>query len=58
MRVQDYNIFILFVSDDSTSNLRATIINIKIFIQVEKDENKIIIKKYNINNNNGKKSVR
>lgn len=27
MRVQDYNIFILFVSDDSTSNLRARIIN-------------------------------
>lgn len=51
-----YNIFIIFVSDDSTSNLRVRIINKDFHPSGKKDENKIIIKKkqYNINNNNKK----
>lgn len=39
-----YNIFILFVSDDSTSNLRVRIINKDFHPSGKKDENKIIIK--------------
>lgn len=46
MRVQVYIIFfILFVSDDSTSNLRVRIINKDFHPSGKKDENKIIIKK-------------